>query len=82
MGSAKSKRFRKSTKFQNLNTKYYWNLGNDMKEKDVSLAVDAFMRREFQFILDHDKVDHPVKFIPPNFIFNEFTEKVSENFCE
>jgi hypothetical protein len=34
------------------------------------------MRREFPNILDHDKEDHPVIFIPPNLMFNEFSEKV------
>jgi hypothetical protein len=66
------------SKFQSSKISYYWNLGNGKEEADVSVAVNAFMRREFPNILDHDKVDHPVLFIPPNFIFNEFTEKVAQ----
>ncbi len=62
--------------FQGSKSKSVYNLGNDDIEKKVSVAVDKFMRREFQNILDHDRVDHPVIFIPPNFIFNEYTEKV------
>jgi hypothetical protein len=66
------------SKFQSSKASYFWNLGNGIEEADVSVAVNAFMRREFPNILDHDKVDHPVLFIPPNFLFNEFTEKVSQ----
>jgi hypothetical protein len=62
--------------FQSAKISYYWNLGNGKEAADVSVAVNAFMRREFPNILDHDKVDYPVLFIPPNFFFNEFTEKV------
>ncbi len=47
-------------------------------ETDASEAVDAFMRREFTDILDHDQVEHPVFFVPPNFIFNKLTEQVSQ----
>jgi hypothetical protein len=68
------------SKFQSSKINYYWNLGNGKEEADVSVAVNAFMRREFSNILDHDKQDHPVLFIPPNFLFNEFTEKVSHGF--
>jgi hypothetical protein len=40
------------------------------------------MKREFQNILDHDKAEHPVIFVPPNFIFNEFTEKVRQKLIQ
>jgi hypothetical protein len=64
-------------KFQSSKIKYYWNLGNGKEETDVSVAMEAFMRREFPNILDHDKADHPIMFIPPNFTSNDLTEQVT-----
>jgi hypothetical protein len=64
-------------KLQSSKIKYYWNLGNGKEETDVSVAMEAFMRREFPSILDHNKVDHPIMFIPPNFTSNDLTEQVT-----
>ncbi len=39
-------------------------------------AIQAFMKREFETILNREKTPHDVIFIPDTFIFRDLTEKV------
>ncbi len=59
---------------QGNNTTY--SLGNENTIYHPEEAIQAFMKREFETILNREKTPHDVIFIPDTFIFRDLTEKV------